>query len=85
MSVLDNILRDTEQCVAAFIYSSHTHLHPKDVATSNEEVWTSFFPLQTLWREALGGMSHQLAARAARLEVRRLWVTLSLLTYVVLQ
>ena len=71
--VLDSIWRDTVQCVTAFTYSSHTHLHAKDFATSNEEAWTSFLPLQTLWRQALGGMAHQLSARAARLEVRRLW------------
>lgn len=72
MLVIDSVLKDTVQCVTAFAYSSHTHLHPKDFKTLNEEAWTNFLPMQTLWREALGGMAHQLAARAARLEVRRL-------------
>lgn len=72
MLVLGSVLRDTVQCVTAFTYSSHTHLHLSDFATSNEEAWTIFLPLQNPWREVLGGMAHQLAARAARLEVRRL-------------
>lgn len=72
MLVLDSILRDTVKCITAFTCSSHTHLHPMDFATLNEEAWTSLLPLQALWREVLGGMSHQLAARATRLEVRRL-------------